>query len=69
MKTISRRAKVGEKIVITDPQKGWNAHNNDKLGAIMNVNRVHGLGVYTDEMSFAIYINHEGYEVLNETSQ
>lgn len=66
METVKRRAKVGERIVITDPVKGWNAHDSDKKGAIMSVNRVHGLGVYTDEMSFAIYINHGGYEVVIE---
>lgn len=66
MKTIKRKAKVGEKIVITSPKKGWNARTDDLKGKVMTVTRVRGLGVYTNEFSSAIYINHEGYEVVDE---
>lgn len=66
MKTIKRKAKVGEQIVITDPKKGWNAHNDDSKGAVMLVNRTHGLGVYTDETGIGFYIAHDGYEVIEE---
>lgn len=66
MKTVKREAEVGERIVITDPQKGWNAYNNDLKGSIMTVNRAHGLGVYTDETGRGFYIAHDGYEVIEE---
>ena len=66
MKTVKRKAKVGEKIIITDPRKGWNAYDDDLKGAVMIVNRVHSLGVYTNETGIGFYINHEGYEVIGE---
>lgn len=64
MKTIKRKAEIGDRIVITDPVKGWNAHNDDCKGAVMVVNDVHGLGVYTDETGIGFYISHDGYEVI-----
>lgn len=68
MRTTKRKAKVGERILITDSQKGWNQHDGSSNGKIMTVNRVIVPGVYTDEFSSAIYINHEGYEVIEEDS-
>lgn len=64
LRTIKRKAKAGEKIVITDAQKGWNGNDNSN-GAVMTVTRVIVPGVYTEEMS-AIYVNHDGYEVIEE---
>lgn len=64
--SIKRKAKKGEKIIITDARKAWNGLPKDN-GLIMTVNRVHDLGVYTDEVGIGIYIAHDGYEVVNNT--
>lgn len=65
MKKVKRKAKIGEKIVVTSPKKGWNAHDDELKGTVMTVNRVHARGVYTKEFSLStVYINHEGYEVV-----
>lgn len=66
MRTIKRKANIGERIVITDPQRGWNGSDKSK-GVIMTVTRVIVPGVYTKEMSY-MYINHDGYEVIEEVS-
>jgi len=67
MDSVKRKARVGEKIVITNPRKGWNAHNDEAKGEVMTVNRVIDEGVYTEEVGIGLYINHEGYEVLEKS--
>lgn len=64
MRTVKRKAKVGERIIITDPRKGWNG-NDDAKGMVMTVTRTRFEGVYTKEF-YAIWINHDGYEVVEE---
>lgn len=62
METVKRKAKVGERIVITDPEKGWNGYD-DEIGIVMTVTKTFSKGVYTEEF-YAIWINHDRYEVL-----
>ena len=63
MRTVKRKARVGERIVITDPKKGWNGHDDKAKGMVMTVTKAFSKGVYTEEF-YAIWINHDGYEVL-----
>lgn len=65
MRTIKRKARVGERILITDSKKGWNQHDESSNGEIMTVTRELVPGVFTKEM-YPIYIKHEGYVVIEE---
>lgn len=64
MNTLKRKADIGEKIVIMNPQKGWNAHNDELKETVMVVSRVVAKGVYTKEIGIGFRINHDGYEVV-----